>query len=107
MRRLAAHYIWYKEVLRLHYIEMQEDGTLLGVYPLTEEIAGTIFYDGVLLPLPSGRESDEELVKNWREITEQISIGEVVCVVRLANLPAASAKLGTNDSGGNCHIERL
>ena len=40
----------------MHYIELDDNGAFHGVYPLNEEIAGTAFYDGVLVPvLPRNR----------------------------------------------------
>ena len=53
MRRIAAHYVWCKQVYRMHYIELDDNGAFHGVYPLNEEIAGTAFYDGVLVPVLS------------------------------------------------------
>ena len=41
MRRIAAHYVWCKQVYRMHYIELDDNGAFHGVYPLNEEIAGT------------------------------------------------------------------
>ncbi len=108
MRRLAAHYVWYKDVLFLHYIELADDGTLAGVFPLTEELAGTAFYDGILIPVPADfRPLPFALPEEWRMFSGEVSVGSRVAVYRLSGLSAAAAKLGTSDSGSHCHIERL
>ncbi len=108
MRRLAAHYVWYTDVLSLHYIELTDDGMLAGVFPLTEELAGTTFYDGVLIPLLAGsRPQPSVLLEEWRRLTGEVSAGSRVDVYRLSGLSAAAAKLGTGDGGSHCHIERL
>ena len=51
MRRFAAHYVFYRRALPLHYVEICS-GCFAGAYPLREEIAGTAFFDGILLPVP-------------------------------------------------------
>ncbi len=108
MRRLAAHYVWFTDVLLLHYIELADDGSLSGIFLLTEELAGTAFYDGVLIPLPAGyRPSPASLVADWRRMTGELTPGSRVDVWRLSGLSAAAAKLGTGEGGSHCHIERL
>lgn len=108
MRRFAAHYIWCKDVLPLHYIELTADGTLAGIFPLTEELAGTAFYDGVLILLPvSSQPLLSSLFDAWRILTSEVTAGTRVDVYRLSGLSAATAKLGTGDSGSHCYIERL
>ncbi|MCD7848817.1 MAG: hypothetical protein LUH63_03185 [Parabacteroides sp.] len=52
MRRVASHYIYWKQFYRMHYAELDDRGVLVGVFPLEEEIAGTEFYDGILIPVP-------------------------------------------------------
>ena len=53
MRRVASHYIYWKQFYRMHYAELDDRGVLAGVFPLEEEIAGTEFYDGILIPGPA------------------------------------------------------
>lgn len=52
MKRFAAHYVFSNRALPLHYIEFHA-GILREIYPLVEEISGTAFFDGILLPVPS------------------------------------------------------
>ena len=38
-KRFAAHFVWCQEVLRLHYVELDEAGHWVGCYPLEVELA--------------------------------------------------------------------
>lgn len=51
MRRIAAHYVFWKKLLPLHYLELDDNDLLIGVFPLREEIAGTEFKDGIIYPV--------------------------------------------------------
>ena len=111
MRRLAAHWVWYKEVRSMHYIELDDEGRFVGVFPLREEIAGTAFYDGVLVPVPS-RDVERVvdfalLLREWRTLTGRVAPGERVAVYRLGGIPLASAKLGADHGGSDGYVERL
>lgn len=53
MQRLASHYIYCKQLYRMHYLEISDAGEFEGLYPLSHEIAGTAFYDGLILPVVS------------------------------------------------------
>ena len=44
MRRIASHYIYWRQFYRLHYVELNDNGVLAGIFPLEGEIAGTEFY---------------------------------------------------------------
>lgn len=79
MRRIAAHYIFWKKLLPLHYIELGDDNTLIGVFPLNEEIAGTEFKDGVIFP----SSDDQQEIKSVSEleasgITDAVKTGSKV-----------------------------
>ena len=52
MRRIASHYIYWRQFYRLHYVELNDNGVLAGIFPLEGEIAGTEFYDGILILVP-------------------------------------------------------
>lgn len=43
MRRIASHYIYWNSFFPMHYVELDEEECLAGVFPLEEEIAGTEF----------------------------------------------------------------
>lgn len=55
MRRIASHYIYWRQFYRLHYVELNDNGVLAGIFPLEGEIAGTEFYDGILILVPIPR----------------------------------------------------
>lgn len=114
------------------YLELDEENRFLGIYPLTEEIAGTAFYDGILLPLVA----DEALIAcetrlaSWLRNTtcsakEQVfdflaetglagrlETGQCVVVYRLGGIGLAghlqtSPELGADHGCGNGYIQRL
>ena len=99
MRRIAAHYVWCKQVYRMHYIELDDN----------EEIAGTAFYDGVLVPVLSSEPAIgfKQVMGSWPVLTEKITPGCSVHIYRLSGIPLASAKLGTDHGCSDGHIERL
>ena len=39
MRRIASHYIYWRQFYRMHYVELDDSGILTGVFPLEGEIA--------------------------------------------------------------------
>ena len=108
-KRFAAHFVWCREVLRLHYAELDEAGHWAGCYPLETELASTAFYDGILIPLPARLYPPEvsTLVAHWQEWTAHLRLGDPVTLYQLKGLSPTSAKLGTDDGCGNGYIERL
>ena len=91
----------------MHYIELDDNGAFHGVYPLNEEIAGTAFYDGVLVPVLSSEPAIgfKQVMGSWPALTEKITPGCSVHIYRLSGIPLASAKLGTDHSCSDGHIE--
>ncbi|MDH6342384.1 hypothetical protein M2480_001006 [Parabacteroides sp. PFB2-12] len=106
MRRIASHFIWYRHVYPLHYLEIDEQGCFRGVFPLREEIAGTAFFDGVLIPVPLDL-IDSFHPDEWECVTENLQVGDPVQVIHITGLEAAAAKLGAYDGGSRGYIERL
>ena len=55
MKRFAAHYIALGKrninKHKQHYLELDENNLVKGVFPLEKEIAGTVFYNGILFPV--------------------------------------------------------
>lgn len=123
MRRIAAHYVYWKGVHQMSYLELGENDTFRGVFPLVEEIASTAFYDGILLPITEGSPKtvqsalcalqevhDEATLFDLLALftaTRPVEPGCIVQVIRLSGITAPAAKLSTNNSCRNCHIERL
>ena len=93
----------------MHYIELDDNGVFHGVYPLNEEIAGTAFYDGVLVPVLSSEPAIgfKQVMGSWPVLTEKFTPGCSVHIYRLSGIPLASAKLGTDHGCSDGHIERL
>lgn len=87
MRRIAAHQVYWKTCLPLHVIEVDEQNRLCRVFPLTDEIAGTEFWDGVIYPAPvtwKGVQTINTLdALAASGITEQVEIGSVITIHRL------------------------
>lgn len=86
MKRFAAHFVFYRQALPLHYVEIRS-GRFAGTYPLTEEIAGTAFFDGILLPVPPSIDKEildaallhlhsEALKLSWENISTLLYIGK-------------------------------
>lgn len=88
MKRYAAHYILIQPycLLKQHYIELDANDCILKIAPLTEEIAGTVFYDGILIVYPSKPS---------------------VFIYQLTGINLSSSELGTSDCGSHCHVQRL
>jgi len=119
--RISAHYILLspRQVLKLHYIELDESNNIVKVAPLTEEIAGTAFYDGILFP--SNEEIDTETLhkilkqKNEMPVTEALFQSDLIAsdnrqavfIYQLTGVNLSAAKFGTSDCGSHCHIQRL
>ena len=84
----------------MHYIELDDNGAFHGVYPLN---------DGVLVPVLSSEPAIgfKQVMGSWPALTEKITPGCSVHIYRLSGIPLASAKLGTDHSCSDGHIERL
>jgi hypothetical protein len=54
----------------MHYVELDDAGCLVGVFPLEGEQAGTEFYDGIMLLVVAEGGNHSVVVKN---ITEAVS----------------------------------
>lgn len=85
MRRIAAHYIFWKQLLPLHYMELDDNNLLVGVFPLKEELAGTEFADGVVYP---ATEDMTDQITSLKEleisgVTDCICLGDRVVINQL------------------------
>ncbi len=59
MKRFASHYIFWQTAIRLHYVEVDNNYLLKGVFPLDKELSSTAFYNGVIVVLPASSGMDE------------------------------------------------
>ena len=68
VRRLAAHYLFFNGIYRMHYLEFDADNGLLGIFPLRVEVARTEFYNGIVWVVPekNGPEYIEGRLNAWR-----------------------------------------
>ena len=124
MRRVASHFVFWKGWRRMHYVELSDDGQLLGVEPLQEEIAGTEFYDGILLPVVASDTVtlraarfeyplDEDPAGCRRAAVNAIlsayhwTLPEPGDKVSLWSLQLSPAEFGTDNGCGNGYIQRL
>lgn len=117
MKRFASHFVFYHGMLRQHYVELSSGSNVMeGVFPLEEEIAGTEFRDGILLPLPAGfdiSEVKDVLIKmkeekkslDWENFSSLMSSsldlqlpleGKPIRLLLLNVHEFTSAELGTN-----------
>lgn len=126
MRRVASHYLYWKELYRMHYVELDDAGSLVGVFPLEGEQAGTEFYDGIILPVLSGegKTFGQRVEIPWASGHENLNIALLADALSdldipgwaevgkptellLLSVPLAAAKLGADNSSRNGYIKRL
>lgn len=121
-RRFASHFIYYNGFYRMHYVELDENNQVRGIYPLKEEIAETVFYNGIIIivrdiiNLPDLLRRLEEIQKDKPEVDFRMLLkaanfivpaSEPVALFHFDCAPFSSPKFGTYNSSGNCHIKRL
>ncbi len=123
MSRWAAHFVIVGETIyRMHCLEMASSGDLQEIFPLTEEIAGTSFLDGVLLAVTASSVLTEKEISQllWRKKISEYSmllsylqqqsfvspaLGEKIRLFHIQLHPLTASELSTNNSRSNCHIE--
>lgn len=109
MRRIASHYIYWQRWHRMHYLELDANGCLVGVFPLDQEIANTEFYDGtlILMPVDFPFIINDFIPAQWMSEADRIVPGTQVAVYRLTGFTPSASEFGTDNGGSNCHIQRL
>lgn len=111
MRRIASHYVYWHRLYKMHYIELDDAGRFQGIYPLKEEIAGTEFYDGTLIPFSVNSVltfSDcLDPLGEWKKKADAISIGDRIEIYCLRGIRLSPAEFCTNNGSCNGYIERL
>ena len=123
MSRWAAHFVIVGETIyRMHCLEIASSGDLQEIFPLTEEIAGTSFLDGVLLAVTASSVLTEKEISQllWREKISEYpmllsylqqqsfvapTLGEKIRLFHIQLHPLTASELSTNNSRSNCHIE--
>ncbi|MCD8193653.1 MAG: hypothetical protein LUD74_03725 [Tannerellaceae bacterium] len=112
MRRVASHYIYWNRLHRMHVLELTGTGTITALFPLTAEIAGTEFYDGLLFPFPQDAgEATPGLFftdrARWRTLVDSITPQTPVYLYRVSGSTLPPAELCANNCCCDGHIERL
>lgn len=123
MSRWAAHFVIVGETIyHMHCLEMASSGDLQEIFPLTEEIAGTSFLDGVLLAVTASSVLTEKEISQllWRKKISEYpmllsylqqqsfvapTLGEKIRLFHIQLHPLTASELSTNNSRSNCHIE--
>lgn len=123
MSRWAAHFVIVGETIyRMHCLEIASSGDLQEIFPLTEEIAGTSFLDGVLLAVTASSVLTEKEISQllWRKKISEYpmllsylqqqsfvapALGEKIRLFHIQLHPLTASELSTNNSRSNCHIE--
>lgn len=128
MRRVASHYLYWQQLRRMHYAELDNGGLLAAVCPLDGEIAGTEFYDGILIPVTAATarsfpSDGMTLSFEWRPdllrakvveevlaqsgLTDGAEAGMVAGLLLLSGVSLSAAELGTDHGCCNGHVKRL
>lgn len=123
MSRWAAHFVIVGETIyRMHCLEIASSGDLQEIFPLTEEIAGTSFLDGVLLAVTASSVLTEKEISQllWRKKISEYpmllsylqqqsfvapALGEKIRLFHIQLHPLTASELSTNNSRSNRHIE--
>ena len=87
MRRIAAHFIFWKQLYTMGYIELA-GGIFKGVYPLEAELPSTEFYDGLLVPVLAGTTIPPPYgIEGIRQsgITDAVDTGSAISLFHIHN----------------------
>ena len=106
-------------ILKLHYLELDDNNKIVRIAPLTEEISGTSFFDGILFPSLKVIDTQSLITLLEQDNNESIidllfksgivaPINEFpVFIHQLTGINLSSSEFGTSDSCRDCHIQRL
>ena len=126
MKQFASHYLYYGQSLRMHCIRLDGTGCIERVFPFVEEIASTVFVDGLVFPIRVNQSVDASLLLNALqcmqaeqptasafELIAQLSelapidYADPVLLFRLHGCDFSSPKFGTDNGCRYGYIERL
>ena len=123
MSRWATHFLLLgTKAYKMHCLELDAAGNLQRYFPLTEEIAGTSFVEGILLTVPALLAPTQEEIRHWlssKQFPDYSSLitfftekdlytpglGEKVRLFQIRLHPLSASELSTDYSGSNCHIQ--
>ena len=103
MKRLAAHFIVVspEETYALHYVELDEESRLQGIFPMEKEIASTAFYNGTIF-LTNLQEIPESF--DWQ--SNRLDPDKPVFAFHFdSGIPPA--EFGASNSGSYSYIQRI
>lgn len=107
----------------MHYLELDDMSCVSGIHPFREEIAGTVFIDGIVFPVPRACSFDAVILKErllqlhrenatvgWPGLLSQLLAfseekNSPVDLFRLSGLDLATPEFRTNNGCGDCNIE--
>lgn len=122
MLRWAAHFLVLgAKAHRMYCLELDAERNLRQSFPLTEEIAGTSFVEGILLVVPAlsaytqegiHRQLLTECFPDYPSLAAYLAkkafptpgIGEKVRLFQIRLHPLSTSELCTDHSGSNRHI---
>ena len=126
MKQIASHYLYYGQSLRMHCIRLDGADCIEHVFPFVEEIASTVFVDGLVFPIRADQSVDAaqllnalkciqaeqptasafELIALLSELAP-IDYADPVLLFRLHGCDFSSPKFGTDNGCRYGYIERL
>ncbi len=112
MRRIASHYIYWNGLHRMHVLELTGTGTVARLFPLTGEIAGTEFYDGLVFPFPQDAGAGTPNLfftdrARWRIQVDHITEETPVHLYHITGSTLPPAELCTDNRCCDGYVERL
>lgn len=123
MSRWATHFLLLgTKVYKMYCLEVDTSGNLQQYFPLTEEIAGTSFIEGILLAVPASLAPTQEEIHHWlssKQFPDYSSLitfftgkafhtpglGEKVRLFQIRLHPLLASELSTDHCGSYCHIQ--
>lgn len=122
MSRWATHFLLLgTKAYKMYCLELDAAGNLQQYFPLTEEIAGTSFVEGILWAVPASLAPTQEEIRHWLsskfpdysslitffagKALHTPGLGEKVRLFQIRLHPLSASELSTDYSSGNCHIQ--
>jgi hypothetical protein len=89
MKRFAAHYLFTPpdKTFLMHYVELDNANRITGIFPLTNEIANTTFFNGILL-LFNRKIFPVEFLRTLKNNSKQAPSLSIFQLLKNKNFPA-------------------
>lgn len=123
MSRWAAHFLVLgTKAYRMYCLELDAEGKVRHYFPLTEEIAGTTFVEGILVAVPASPTFAQEEIRrllpsghlpDYPSLAAHFAgnlfpvpdIGEKVRLFQIRLHPLSASELRTDHRGSDSHIQ--